>query len=34
MLATSTDTGQWYIISYESIIESMKKMGSFFKLEL
>ena len=28
------DARQWYIITYESIIESMRKMGSFFKLEL
>ena len=34
MLAASVDTGQWYVTTYESIIKSMRKMGSFFKLEL
>ena len=34
MRAASIDTGQWYIITYVYIIESMKKVGSIFKLEL
>lgn len=28
------DTGKWYTITYESIIETTGKMGSIFKLGL
>ena len=28
------DTGQWYTITYESIIETTRRMGSIFKLGL